>query len=63
MKPFTTLAAIVFAIMALVHVYRLVRPFEIIVAGHPVAQWVSIVALIVTGVLAAMLWREARTIT
>lgn len=61
MRPFTTFAAIIFGFMALVHLYRLVRPFEIVVAGHAVAQSVSIVALIVTGILAFMLWRESRS--
>ena len=60
MKPFTTLAAGVFALMAAVHLYRLVRPFDVAVGGTPVPQWASIVALLVTALLAVMLWREAR---
>ena len=60
MKPFTTIAVIVFAIIALVHLYRLVAPFDVVVAGWPAPQWVSIVGLIVAGVLALMLWRESR---
>lgn len=60
MKPFTTLAALIFAIMALAHLYRLVRPFEVVVAGADLPQWVSIAALLVTGVLSLMLWRESR---
>ena len=60
MKPFTTLASAIFALMALVHLYRLVRPFDLVVGGTPVPQWASIVALLVTLLLAVMLWREAR---
>ena len=60
MKPFTTLAAIVLGIVALVHLYRLVRPFDIVVAGWPAPPWVSIVGLIVAGVLSIMRWRESR---
>jgi hypothetical protein len=60
MKPFTTLAVIVFALVALVHLYRLVRRLEIVVQGHPVPQWASLVGLIVAGFLAIMLWRESR---
>ena len=60
MKPFTTLAAFVFAVMALVHLYRLIRPFEVVVGGMAVPQWLSIVACLVTGGLALMLWRESR---
>lgn len=61
MKPFTTLAAIVFALMGLAHLYRLVRPFDVVVAGTPVPQWASAAAAIVTLGLALMLWREGRS--
>ena len=60
MKPFTTLAAIVFAAMALAHLYRLIRPFEVVVGGAAVPQWISVAALIVASGLALMLWRESR---
>ena len=60
MKPFTTLAAVVFGLMALAHLYRLVRPFEVNVAGTVLPQSVSIAALAVTAVLSLMLWREAQ---
>ena len=60
MRPFTTLAAAIFGLMAVVHLYRLVRPFDVAVGGTPVPQWASIVALLVTALLAVMLWREAR---
>ena len=60
MKPFTTLAAAIFALMGVAHLYRLIRPFDVVVGGTPVPQWASIVALLVTALLAFMLWREAR---
>ena len=60
MKPFTTLAAILFGIVALAHLYRLVRPFEVVIGGWPAPQWVSIVGLLVPGILSIMLWRESR---
>ena len=60
MKPFTTIAVVIFAIIAVAHLYRLVRPFEVVVAGNAVPQWVSFPALLVAGLLAAMLWRESR---
>ena len=60
MKPFTTLAVLVFALIALVHLYRLLRPFEVVVHGMVVPQWVSIAGLVVAGGLALMLWRESR---
>ena len=61
MNPFTKLGAALFALMALAHLYRIVRPFEIVVAGSTLPQWASIVGLIVAGILAWMLWRESRT--
>jgi len=60
MKPFTTIAAILLALMALAHLYRLVRHIDIVLGGWLVPQWVSIVAVIVAGGLAIMLWRESR---
>jgi len=61
MKPFTTLAAVLLGIVSLAHLYRIVRPFEVIVAGEAIPQWVSIAGVIVTGGLALMLWRESRS--
>ena len=60
MRPLTTLAAAIFALMAIAHLYRLVRPLDVIVGGTSVPQWASIAALLVTASLAFMLWREAR---
>jgi hypothetical protein len=60
MKPFTTLAALIFALMAAVHLYRLVRPFEMVIGGWTLPLWVSGVGLVVAGLLAIMLWRESR---
>jgi len=60
MKPFTTLGAAVFALMALVHLYRLVRPFEIMVAGTAVPQSISIAGFAIAAILSILLWREAR---
>ena len=60
MKPFTTVAIVIFSVVALVHLYRLIRPFEVVVAETIVPQWVSIVGLVVAGGLSLMLWRESR---
>ena len=38
MKPFTLIAAIIFGLMALLHVYRLVTHFQVIVGSHTIAQ-------------------------
>jgi hypothetical protein len=60
MKPFTTLAAALFGLIALAHLYRLVRGFEVVVGGTVIPQWLSIVGLVIGAGMALMLWREAR---
>jgi hypothetical protein len=60
MKPFTKLAAALFALIALAHLYRIVRPFDIVVAGNSIPQAVSIAGLVVAGALSLLLWRESR---
>ena len=60
MKPFTTLAAVIFALVALLHLLRLLLGWEITVSGLVVPQWVSILGFLITAGLAVMLWREAR---
>ncbi|MBV9882215.1 MAG: hypothetical protein JO276_04325 [Sphingomonadaceae bacterium] len=60
MKPFTTLAIMAFSVMALIHLYRLVRPFDVIVAGTAIPLWVSGIGAVVAAGLAVMLSREAR---
>ncbi len=61
MKPFTSAAIGLFAIIALAHLYRLIRPFEVVIAGCSLPQWASAAGLIVAGGLALMLRREARS--
>ena len=60
MKPFTRLAAVLLGVVALAHLYRIVRPFEIVLAGEAVPQWASVVGLIAAGIFSLMLWRESR---
>jgi hypothetical protein len=60
MKTGTLLAIILFALVALAHVLRLVFGTEVIVAGTPVPQWVSAVAVVVPAVIAWLLWKESR---
>lgn len=60
MKPFTALAAALFALMALAHAYRLATGCEVVVNGHVLPLWLSAVGLVVAVGLAVMLWREGR---
>jgi hypothetical protein len=59
-RPFTLLAAAIFAAMALVHLYRIATDFQIIVGSHTLPLSVSYLAIVVTGVLAVMLYRESQ---
>jgi hypothetical protein len=60
MKPFTTIAAVIFGLMALLHVYRIVTHFQVIVGSHTISQSVSWIAVIVLAVLSYGLFKEAR---
>jgi hypothetical protein len=37
MKPFTAIAAVIFALIALLHAYRLATHFQVIVGSHTIA--------------------------
>lgn len=58
-RPFTLIAATIFGLMALVHAYRIMTHFQVIVGTHTIAQGVSWVALVVTAALSVGLFREA----
>ena len=59
-KPVTTIAAIIFLIMAIVHAYRLATHFQFVVGSHVIPMWVSWAGLIVPLLLAWGLLRGAR---
>jgi len=59
-RPFTMFAAAIFLVMALLHAYRLVTHFQIILGSHPIPLGASWVGLAVTLALSWMLFREAR---
>ena len=59
-RPFTWIAAAIFALMALVHIVRLFTHFRVVLGSHEIPQWVSYVAIVVAALLSWMLCREAR---
>ena len=59
-RPITLIAAIIFAVMTLVHIYRLMTHFQIIVGSHVIPESASYAAIVITGALAIGLFREAR---
>lgn len=59
-RPVTTIAAIIFMLMAIVHAVRLFTYFQIILGSHTIPMWASWVGLVVAGLLSLGLFREAR---
>ena len=59
MKPFTTIAVVVFSLVALLQLLRVVSGWEITVNGIAIPIWASVIAFVVAAALAVMLWREA----
>ncbi|MEK6530264.1 MAG: hypothetical protein AABZ48_05155 [candidate division NC10 bacterium] len=60
MKPFTTIAVVVFALIAVMQLLRFILGWEIAVNGVAVPVWLSGIAFVITAGLAVMLWRETR---
>jgi len=54
------IAAVVFSVIAVVHLLRLTSRWEVIINGTIIPQWISIVGFFAAAVLAFMLWLEAR---
>jgi hypothetical protein len=59
MKPFTAIAVVVFALVALLQLIRVVLAWEITVDGVQIPIWASIFACAAAATLALMLRREA----
>jgi hypothetical protein len=59
-RPFTWIASAIFALMALIHLYRVFAHFQIVVGSHAIPMWVSYVGIVIPALLSWMLCREAR---
>jgi hypothetical protein len=60
MKPAALLAVIFLALVALGHLLRVALSLQLTIGGTDIPMWMSVVACIVVGGLAIMLWRESR---
>jgi hypothetical protein len=58
MKPFATAALVIFALVAIVHLLRLLLGWSVTFNGTDIPMWVSVVALAIAAGLAFGLWRE-----
>ena len=59
MKPFTTIAAVIFAIVSAGHILRLIFGWEVSVATVHIPMWLSVFGAVIPGALSCMLWRES----
>ncbi len=60
MKPFTKLAAALFGIAGLVHFYRIIFPFRVIIGEFEIPALASVVFLVSAIILCIGLWKESR---
>jgi uncharacterized membrane protein len=60
MKPFTTLTVFILILITLAHILRLIFAWHITIDDIVIPLWVSVVAGLVTGTLAVMVWKEHR---
>ena len=60
MKPFTTIAIVVFSVIAVIHLLRLFFGWEVTISGKILPVWISVPGFFIASGLALMLWRESR---
>lgn len=60
MKPFTRIAALLLALVAALQASRFLAGWPVTINAFPVPLWASAVFAVIAGLLALMLWREAR---
>jgi len=60
MKPVSTIVVVVFALVAVVHLIRIIQGWEVIVNGVSIPMWTSVVGAVIAGGLAILIWREAQ---
>lgn len=58
-NPFTKIAAVIFGVIALIHLCRLLTKFSIVVMGTEFPIWMNIAGVIVASILSVGLWRES----
>ncbi len=59
-RPFTMIAALIFALMAIGHVLRLVFAIDVVIGSMSVPLGVSIPVVVLAGGLAVLVWRESQ---
>jgi len=60
MKPIQTVVVVFLSLLALVQLLRVLLGWGVVVNGIAIPIWASVIAVLVAGGLALLLWREAR---
>jgi hypothetical protein len=59
-KPFTAITTALLSVICALQLLRFLLGWEVAVNGVRIPLWASAIAFVVAGLLAAMLWKEAR---
>ena len=59
-RPFTTIAVLIFCVVALLHAYRIATHFQVTMGSHAIPEWASWVGLAIAATMAVMLFRESK---
>src|SRR3989449_8799849 len=62
-KPFTTIAIVIFSLVAVLHALPLILGWEVVFNGLVMPMWVSVVGSIVAGGPVPLAWRRAKPAT
>ena len=60
MKPFTKIAAVLLALVSLLHLLRVILNVDLMVGNSEVPMWVSVMGFIIPLLLSIGLWRESK---
>ena len=63
MKPFTRIAAVLLALVALLHLARVILNMELMVGNYEIPMWVSVGGCIFPILFSIGLWKESKQMT
>lgn len=62
MKTFATASTVIFALVAVLHLIRIIAQWSVVIDGWSVPMWISFVGLVVAGLLTAAGYRVLQQI-
>ena len=60
MKPFTSIAIVIYAIVSILHLVRYIIGWEVVINSVVIPMWLSLAGFVIAAGLAVMLWREMK---